>query len=516
MKRRNDPYQGDGERQLRGNHPEQFGRSLEDNLIALRRLFADSKDLHINRMKVGAVAIAMIDIEGLTNRQHVLQGIVRPLMDLRLRDPSDAHELLDRMRWGIIFSTDQAAIWTFDELCARIMSGFVVLLIDGITMGLALGMQGYASRSVSEPTTEANVLGAKEGFTEPIRVNMSMIRRRIKNPHLNFELMTVGERTRTDVCLVYMNDAVPQNLLRAVRRRLTQAKVDAVLTAGTLQAFLETGPLSFFSGVGVTERPDTVCGRILEGRIAILTDGVPYALVVPSLFIENFQSIDDYAYRPFYGSFLRWLKYGSFLFSILLPGLYVAICLFHPELLPRTLVANLVVSQEATPFPLMWEAVAAYLIYEVMREAGLRLPSSMGHAVSIIGGLVIGETAVRAGLISAPMIMVIALTAISSFVVPQLYPQAAVLRIILIFIGGAAGLFGLTLSMAVLAVNIAAIQPFGIPYTAPVSPLDIGQLRDVFIRLGWKRLGRHPARIEDLPGVDRQESSPRANQPPTP
>ena len=261
----------------------------------------------------------------------------------------------------------------------------------------------------------------------------------------------------------------------------------------------EKGDLSFFSSVGFSERPDTVCGKIAEGRIAILVDGTPTALIVPYLFIEYFQTIDDYAERPYFATLTRWLKYLSFFIATLLPGLYVALAVFNPEVFPDRLISKIAYSIAGTPFPLMLETLIIHFIYEIMREAGLRLPRPLGHAVSIVGGLVIGETAVNAGLIGAPTLMVVALTAISSYVIPNLYEPTAILRLIFILVGGILGIWGVMLLFSVLIVNICSKSNFGIPFVSPIAPFDFYSMRDVITRVSWKTLSKKNKTIQNMP-----------------
>ncbi|MEG2597361.1 MAG: spore germination protein, partial [Oscillospiraceae bacterium] len=231
------------------------------------------------------------------------------------------------------------------EVFKMAMSGFVVVIIDGIAKGIALGAQGFSFRSISEPSGEVNERGSREGFTEPIKINMSLVRRRIKSDKLKFEMFQLGEQSQTDACLIYKTDVVSQELLREIRKRMGQIKMDVVLDTGYLQPFLEGKALSLFSEVGVTERPDTICAKIMEGRVAIMLDGTPYVLIVPYLFNENFQSFDDYAHRPYFATFIRLLKYFSFFLTIYLPGIYVAFATFHPEALPHALLFNIASSE---------------------------------------------------------------------------------------------------------------------------------------------------------------------------
>ncbi len=474
-------------------------RDLLENMVKIRSLAQNTADLQDRQIEVSGVRVSILMCEGMVNLSQFGESMVKPLSRLELKD-ADGEAVAEWVSRNTALSGDQKEFFTYDELFTFLMAGFVVLLIDGVDRGIACGMQGYSFRSVSEPSTEMNITGSREGFVEPIRINLTMIRRRIRSPSLRFELLPVGSKSRTDVCLVYLTDTADPKLVEAVKQKLGRVSADLILSQGYLKPYLEGRPLSPFSTVGTTERPDTLCAKVNEGRIAILVDGTPFALIVPYLFSEHFQSMDDYSYRPYYGSFLRLLKYLSFLISVFLPGLYVAITIFSPEMLPDTLLYNIATSEQQTPFSMMTEALVIHLIYEIMREAGLRLPRPVGHAVSIIGALVIGDAAVTAGIIGSSMVMVVALTALSSFVVPSLYEPAAVLKFVFILIGGTWGLFGISVGMVLLLANLCALESFGIPITAPTSPCAGADFRDNFWRSSWEKLGKLRLRVQDLPG----------------
>ena len=476
-----------------------LNRDLMENMVKVRALSQNSTDLLERQIEVSGVPVAILMCEGMVNLQLFTQILVRPLTELSLEN-ADGEAVARWVSRETVFSGDQKEFFTYDELFSFLMAGFVVLLIDGVDRGIACGMQGYSFRSVSEPSTEMNITGSREGFVEPIRVNQTMIRRRLRSPSLKFEMYPIGEKSRTDICLVYLTDTADPRMVEEVKRRLGKLSSDILLSQGYLRPYLEGQPLSPFSSVGTTERPDTLCAKINEGRIGILVDGTPFALVVPYLFEEHFQSMDDYSYRPYYGSFIRLLKYFAFLLSIFLPGGYVAITSFSPEMLPDSLLFNIAASEQQTPFSMMTEALVIHLIYEIMREAGLRLPRPVGHAVSIIGALVIGDAAVKAGIIGSSMVMVVALTALSSFVVPSLYEPAAILKFVFILVGGTWGLFGISVGFVLLLTNLCALESLGVPVMAPLSPCAPADLRDGLWRTGWKKLGSFRLRIQDLPG----------------
>lgn len=500
-KRRSDAFSQEEERRI--------SASLDDNLIELRKLFSNSSDFMVREISVAGQRIALLMCEAMVSTAMFTELIVKPLTGGKVQlQEYTPQGLADWIRYRSYLGNDQKELFRYKEIFSFIMSGFVVILIDGLDVCFSLGIQGYSFRSISEPDTEVNVRGSKEGFTEPIRVNMSLIRRRIKSPTLKFELLQTGKRSGTDICLVYLTDIVSPKILREIQYRLSKVDLDILLDSGYLRPYFDSRRRSIFSGIGSTERPDVLCGKISEGRVGILVDGTPFALIIPYLFNENFQSLDDYCYRPFYATFIRILRYCSFLISIYLPGLYVAIATFHPEFFPEALLFNIAAAEESTPFPLMIEAVIIHLIFEIMREAGLRLPRPVGHAVGIVGALVVGDAAVTAGLIGSPMVMVVALTAISSFVVPSIYEPVTIMRFSFILAGGFFGIFGITVASLYFFISLSAVNIYGVVATSPVSPFQKKDMRDVFTRVSWKKLSRRTMEVQNLPGSEVQQREP--------
>lgn len=474
-------------------------RELNINLMELRNRTAHSTDIIEHRMEVSGIACALLMCDGMLKQELLAEYIAKPLNALKL-EHADGEKLMACLTERLFLAADQKPCNTMEDVLTFIMSGFVVILAEGANHGLACGLQGYPLRSVSEPDTEMNLRGAREGFVEAIRSNQTMIRRRMKTAKLKFELYPLGNLGKTEVSLVYLSDRADLKMVEQIKKQLSEVKADTILSVGYLQPYLEGKPLSLFSRIGTTERPDVLCAKISEGRIGILLDGTPFALILPYLFNENFQSLDDYAYRPYFAFLLRLLKYAAFFISILLPGMYVALSVFDPEFLPDQLLFTIVSAEQSTPFPMMLEALLIHFIYEIMREAGLRLPRPVGHAVGIVGALVIGDAAVNAGLVGSPMVMIVALTALSSFVVPSLYEAVAVLKFLFIIVGGTWGLYGIALGLMALAVNLCALNSGGVPMMAPLAPFSTESMRDTVWRQGWKKLSQKTANIPGMPG----------------
>lgn len=477
-------------------------KDLGRNTVNVRAIMRNSSDLNIKYAKAGGIPVCILFCEGQTDTNQMANLIFRPINSIGNEKKLDPARVMEIMQGELLLAGEQHQVDDYEQLTAMIMGGFCVILADGVTHGIAIGVQGFEKRSVSEPSTHVNLRGSREGFVEAVRTNMSMLRRRIKSPDLVFKLDTVGSLSNTDICLCYIESKVSRELLSDIERRLKELPLSTILEGGYIQPFLEEKNSLIFDEAGITERPDTLAAKLYEGRVGILVDGTPFALVVPRLFTENFQTLDDYTQKPVYVAIMRALRYIAFAASVLLPGFYVAIANFHPELIPDSLLLNLAASIQITPYNLLTECLLIHIFYEIMREAGLRMPSNLGHAVSIVGGIVIGDIVVSAGLIGAPLVLIVAVSSIASFIVPDLYNSIVVMRFAFILAGGMWGLFGITILGMLFLLKICSMSPYGIPFTSPVSPFSLRGMRDTLIRAGWRTLAKNDIKIQDLNGSE--------------
>ncbi len=410
------------------------------------------------------------------------------------------------LRDCVLSAVDQREIFSYEEAIGFMMAGFAIFLFDGVPKALSFGIQGYAYRSISEPSTDISLRDSREGFVEPLRINMMLVRRRLKNPNLKFETYNLGKESKTDVCISYIKGVASENIVNEIRHRLRTIDLDTVLASGYIEGYFQDNTFSMFSTVGTTERPDTFCGRLSEGRVGILVDNTPSALTTPYLFVDNFQNMDDYAVGPYYATFTRLLKYLAFFISVLVPGLYVAVGSFHQDLLPSQLLYTLAQSEMSTPFTLVLEALLMQVVYELVREAGLRLPNQFGFAISIVGALIVGQAAVAAGLIGAPMVIIVAMTATTSLIIPSLYEPGVIMRFGFIILAGMAGMYGITLGLALLGFHMCALKSYEVPYTAPISPYNSYSLRDVVFRAPMNILQRRKVPVQDMPGSNNDKT----------
>lgn len=489
-----------------------FSCRLERNLAEIKKVFGNSSDVNIVKGQVSGVKCGIVTLEGMVSSKDLAKMLFNPLMDYQ-RLLSDAESVYRFISAEGFFSAEQKEVKDINEASEKLCSGFAIVFVDGIAKAMGISAQGFDKRSVSEPDSEANVKGSHEALSDSLRTSMSLIRRRIKNPKLRFELLKAGTLSKTELCIVYIEGQTPEILRKKVKQRLNKIKLPLVMTSGSIIPFVTENAGSFFSGASTTERPDVLAAKINEGRIGILIDGVPYAVVCPTLFIENFQTIDDYEEKPYFAFYQRWVRYIAFFIAAFLPGFYVAAATFHPEVLSRPLLLSLIASEENTPYPLVAELFIVIIMFEILREAGLRLPKAIGGAVSIVGGLVIGDAAVSSGLISAPLLIIIGITATSSFVLPSINPQTTILRIAGVAMGGLLGFFGMAVLITATLVNACVTDSFAVPYLAPISPFTFKALRDVITRVGFKRMEKQVIRVEELNGSEfRQRSENNADK----
>lgn len=484
-----------------------LGKSVKENVESIRRILGGSSDLLVNEPEISGVPCALLCFEGMTSGFDAVMTVVKPLMDIK--GFSQGHELYGHIKKTMVLSVDSGEQNLFGGIIRLLMSGFVVLLVEGVDNALFFGIQGYESKGVDEPSSEGNIRGSHEGFTEKVRTNMSLIRRRMKSPQLQFRLFPISKRSQTDVIVCFMADRVPMPLVESVMKKLKELPLESILGSGYVSPFLDSGSPSLFSGITLTERPDVMCAKLLEGRIGVIIDGTPFALVLPCMFTEHFQTLDDYNFRPFYAVLLRYIRYIAFFLAVFLPGLYVGMALFHPEMISSRLLFNLAAAEETAPLHLMAEALITLIFYEIIREAGVRLPKSVGGAVSIVGGLIIGDAAVSAGIISNPVLLVCAISVTASFVIPSLDQQVTVFRLAAVLAGGLAGLFGISLLSAVLLANVCAAECYGLPVMAPLSPFSSKAMGDTAVRLGFRKLGRRGFTVEQLNGANISQAAGR-------
>ena len=459
---------------------------ISKNEAILRNIFEGCSDVIFRSIKIfGMKKALIIYVDGLTDTKLLDNMILKLLMHMRLpKEASILSNITKTIEEQVVAVGQIKTVTSIDATVKSILSGSTVILVDGVTEVLTVGVSGGERRSIGEPLTEVVIRGPREGFTEDINTNISLLRRRLRTPRLKMDSYIIGEVSQTKVTIAYIKGIARDEVIREVRDRLGTIKIDGVLESGYIEEFIEDEPYTPFPLVQNTERPDVVAANLLEGKVAIFTDNTPFVLLVPVVFFGLVQSNEDYYVRFTMGTFLRTIRLIFMFVALVAPAVYVAVTTFHQQMIPPKLLISILDSRESAPFPAFVEALLMEVTFEALREAGIRLPKPVGQAVGIVGALVIGQAVVQAGVISAPMVIVVSITGIASFTIPR-YDFAFAMRVLrfpLIFLAGSLGLYGVTLGVLGIHVHLVSLRSFGVPYFAPVAPLNLKRLKDVLVR----------------------------------
>ncbi|WP_274652973.1 spore germination protein [Paenibacillus humicola] len=474
-----------------------FGPDLKANENMLRELFRNCSDIVFRPVRIeDHPDRLLVYAEVLVNAESLEPELLRPMLVSGTADASNGNEAAGNTADGGLLNTrSMKREESVMSAVSDILRGFAAVLTDGESSVTLVDRRAVKTRAIEEPTTEISLRGPREGFTESVRTNISMVRRKLKTPRLKMEHLVLGKLSQTDVVIAYIEGIAKDSIIEEVRRRVGRIETDAVLESGNIEEFIQDQPFSVFPQALNTERPDVVAGNLLEGKVAILVDGTPFSLVVPVTFWTEMQAPDDYYEHFIFKTFIRWLRYLLLTMSLLLPSLYVAATTYHPQLIPSFLLISIAASREGIPFPAMVEAFLMEFMFEALREAGIRLPKSVGQAVSIVGALVVGEAAVRSGIVSAPTVIIVSTTGISSFVIPRYNFgfSARLLRFPLLLLAGTLGLYGIGLGLILIAIHLVNLTSLGLPYMSPLAPQVVKDLKDVLMRAPIWAMNRRPA-----------------------
>lgn len=494
-------------------------KGLEGNIKAIEETLGQSADLVVRRVRCGEngnISVGVIYIEGLADRDLVQEYVLKAIMKSGKETGGGTALLtgdvvLERLTHLMLPVGNVMDVSDRDSLISGLLSGDTVILVEGSKEGLMVSSKGWAQRAVEEPSSQTVVRGPKEGFTETLRTNTALIRRRVKDPNLRMVVRTIGWRTRTDVAVMYIKGVANDDIVEEVCRRLDRIDIDGIVESGYIEELIQDETFTFFPTVFNTERPDVAAGGLLEGRIVLVVDGTPFALLVPALFTHFFQTSEDFSQRSDIATLLRLLRYLCFFLSLLMPSLYVAITTFHQEMIPTPLLISLAAQREGVPFPAVMEALLMEVTFEILREAGIRMPRAVGQAVSIVGALVLGEAAVQAGIVSPAMIIVVSITAISSFAIPMFSfaVSTRINRFVLIFLGAAFGLYGLAVGLIAMVLHLCSLRSFGVPYMLPFSPFVAADQLDALVRAPRWRFHKRQRLIAQRDTI-RQQAPPKA------
>jgi spore germination protein KA len=471
--------------------PKEQNLSLDELLIKVKEPFSSTEDLmtHSIELPTDHNKIVLLYIDSIIDKQIVQSMILNPLFET-------ANEI-NFESFRKMASIDLKKQTDFNQVKELLLQSNTLIFTEDTTSFFSMATPVNTKRDITEPDNEAIIRGAHDGFIENLSINLALIRKRLKTPKLTIKYFRVGKETHTNIAIAYVDNIADPEHVKEVEKRIKSIEADAIYAPGNIEESIEDRPFSFFPQILSTERPDRVAANLMEGRIALVYDTSPTAHLMPVNFFSFYQSVDDYNKRWQIGSFFRFIRLFSFFIAIGLPAVYIAIVSFHFEVIPFGLILLIKSSLEDIPYPPLFEALLMELTIELIREASIRLPTRIGSTIAIVGGLVIGDAVVKAGLVSNLMIIVVAITAIAAYIVPSNEMSAAVriLRFPFMIAAATLGFFGIVFGFMILLFHLCRLYTFGSPYFAPLAPLNLADLKDAFIRAPFWKQNTRPKEV---------------------
>lgn len=470
-----------------------LAKGLEENIRLFKGIFKKDAVLRLRRVSVRGVCsydCALFYMDGMINAELLNESVIRPLLTSKAERKEDS--LVGFISKQVLFAGETAATDSVEDMLRSLLYGDTLLLVDGCTEAITINTKGWRTRGISEPDDERVLQGPREGFDEAALLNLAMIRRKLLTPDLCTETLRVGRRSDTLVFICYLDSLVNKRTLDEVKKRVKKLDMDGILDSNYIAEQIRDHPRSLFKTSGSTERPDIAAARLLEGRIALVVDGTPVVMTVPYLFSENFQSDEDYYLNYAVSSVGRLLRFVCFFLSVSIPAVFIASTSYHKELLPTSLALTVAQLRGGVPFSAFWECVLLIFVFEILKETGVRMPQSLGHALSIVGGLVVGQAAVEARIVSAPMLIIVALSGISGLMVPRLKGAVFYLRIIYVVLSALLGLYGYILGVTLTLIHILDLSSFGTSSTVSLERASFQSLKDSLWRAPWNKMRTRP------------------------
>ncbi|MEE0946540.1 MAG: spore germination protein [Acutalibacteraceae bacterium] len=464
--------------------------NIDENIRMIKHILSKDKILRYRRFLIkGKIKCAIFFLDGMVNNTILNQTVIEPLISYQNELEGEITKCILN---NILFAAESSEQIYISEMLRGLLYGDTLLIIDGTQTAITVNTKGWRTRGINEPPDERVLIGPREGFDESVMLNMAMIRRKLPTPDLCVETMNIGRSTDTRIFITYLDSLVNRKALNILKEKIKKIDIDSVLDVNYINELITDNKFSLFKTAGSTERPDVVAARLLEGRVAVLVDGTPVVLTLPYLFSENFQSDDDYYQNFMFATAGRIIRYISFFLSISVPAIFLALITHHKQLVPTSFYLTVASSRSDIPFSPLIECLLLIFIFEILREAGLRVPQNMGQALSIVGGLVIGQSAVEAGIVSAPMLIAVAFSGIAGLMVTRLRTSVLFLRIALAFISSFFGLFGYFIAIFLVLYNIFNLSSFGTDSTSSFLNINSQSLKDTLIRVSWRDMITRP------------------------
>jgi len=482
-------FQSDAKKQSKSITRHQIPAKIEEANAFLGKKFENCSNFYKSIYTLGDKKALLVYMNGFISAERLELGVMEPLLALpRQQNKEISFDIIK----SHILPTQVLKIDCMEKAIDYLYYGYVILFLENESSVLAINISETEKQNISKAEIEHSIRGPKEGLSENSLLNLFLLTNRIKNPDFKSEMLTLGERTKTHVYLCYLKGVAKEEIVEQVKERVEKIEIDGLLDVNFVNEYISDNPLTFFPLAGIHERPDTIAAQVLEGRVAIICDGSPFAITVPHLFIEDLQNSEDYFNRPIFGTFVRILRFFSFAFATLLPALYIAFLNFEHHVTPFTLLITAAAGQEKIPFPSIVEALLMVLSFEVLKEATIRMPKGIGQTISIVGALVLGEAAVKAGFTSNLIVIILAMTAICSYVNTNLIDAISLYRLGYIVAANIYGLAGIVFLTAFICVQMCSLTSFGVPYMSPLSPINGQGLKDSLFRFPLKSMTFRP------------------------
>ncbi len=452
---------------------------LEKEVKKINRAVNYSSDLVKRELTLGDKNAVIFYLDGMIDVQTIDLGLVEPLIRNADKLGSDIKTLS-----AIVETSEKLEFFTLlKDALEKLFTGGSLILIDGTDGYAVCSAQGFTSRPVQEPPVSSVIKGPREGFTESFKTNITLIRRRFASGNLVFKSLTVGRYSKTHVELCYVKGIAKAKVVREIERKIKAIDIDGIVDSSYIAKLLEERKYSLFKQTGGTEKPDILAQKLLDGRVAIIVDGSPTVLTLPFLLIEDFYDSEDYYRRPIRTSVIRIMRLLGVFFAIFLPGMFVAFQSHQYQLLPLKLLITIINSTSGIPFSPVTEMLIALVLFEVLGEASVRMPRFLGMAMSVVGGIILGETAVNAGVLSSLTVLITALSSIGLYAIPDEVGTFSVIRLVYVFIGASLGTYGILIATILISVYVASLESYGVPYLAPFAPLIGKDLKDSVIKV---------------------------------
>lgn len=464
---------------------------ISSDIALFKSIFSRDAVLRTREILVGGVTRCyLIFMDGMVNSASQGETVVEALIEAKI--PAGQKVSCEYIAQNILFANEVNETASLPDMLRAILYGDTLLIADGSTTALTINTKGWRTRGIKEPDSERVLQGPREGFDEAAMFNVAMIRRKLLTPDLCIEFMRIGRRSDTPIFICYLGSLVRENMLKELKARLEKIDIDGILDSNYIAECIRDNKYSLLKTMGSTERPDIVAARLLEGRIALVVDGTPVVLTIPYLFSENFQSDEDYYINFTLASFARVLRWLSFFITVSVPGVFVALVTHHFELLPTHFALTVARLRAGVPIASVVECLALIFAFEILKEAGLRMPQNLGHALGVVGGLVVGQAAVEAGIISAPMLIAVAFSAISGLMIPRMMSAIFYFRILVVIACAVWGLLGYFALASVFVIRVFSIESFGVDYTESFAAPRFQTLKDSLFRAPWNFMKTRP------------------------